>query len=270
MDSSASQKKSKSSSQILNGFVLKLIALIAMTIDHIAIVLQKLGESNDILQPDNTMISDSTYEVMRIIGRCAFPIFCFMIVEGFCYTKSLTKYILRLAIFSIISQVPYNLGLRDKVFVHTDLNIFFTLTFGLCTIAFIRFCINKLRNHPENSMLFYAASIVGLSLAMYLADTLYMSYGSYGIILICIFYFTRVPDKDFYDEGRAIKYICLQLLAVIIATLIFQSGIQIYCAIAFVFIIMYNRKKGPNLKYLFYMYYPIHLLILYSLYFIIK
>lgn len=87
----------------LNATTLKIIAVITMLIDHIAYVLQIYSYSY------------STYHIMRIIGRIAFPIFAFMIAEGAKHTRDIRKYLLRLLIFAFISEVPFDLAFDGKI-----------------------------------------------------------------------------------------------------------------------------------------------------------
>ena len=89
----------------MNTYKLKLIAIITMLIDHIAAV----------LIPSDTML----WLVMRCIGRLAFPIFVFLLVEGFHHTRDVKKYLLRLGAFALISEVPF-----DLAFYGTDARIY--------------------------------------------------------------------------------------------------------------------------------------------------
>ena len=84
----------------LNGFCLKVIAMVTMLIDHAAIVFLIPGE---------------TYINLRIIGRIAFPIFCFLLAEGAIYTHSLKKYTARLAVFALLSEIPFNVAIYGSI-----------------------------------------------------------------------------------------------------------------------------------------------------------
>lgn len=249
----------KTDFRIINGFMLKIIALIAMLIDHLGVILYSYDSNISI-------ISESTYTIMRIIGRITFPIFCFMIAEGFYYTRNIKKYLIRLSVFALISQIPFSLAFYQTVFVLKKLNIFFTLVFGLLAIKSIDFFLRRIQTPKNNPLVLYAFSLIILILILYLAEALCLSYGAYGILLILVFYLFRIPDKDFTTDSATLKYICTQFVLVFILTYALSGELQFYCLISFVFIIMYNRRKGPGLKYLFYLFYPIHLLLLYVLY----
>ncbi len=95
----------------MNSFQLKIIACILMAIDHIGAI----------IYTDN--------DLYRVIGRLSFPIFAFLLTEGYMHTKNLKKYFLRLFIFAIIPQIPYSLAFGMDI-----LNIFFTLFFGMLAI----------------------------------------------------------------------------------------------------------------------------------------
>lgn len=97
----------------LNSFQLKCIAVITMIIDH----------TGAVLFPDNM--------TLRYIGRIAFPIFCFLLVEGFFHTRDVRKYMLRLGMFAVISEIPYDLAFRDTVIEFEHQNVFFTLFIGV-------------------------------------------------------------------------------------------------------------------------------------------
>lgn len=98
----------------VSGFSLKIIACIAMLIDHIGavVVLVGVGSKNLASLGPNIML----YYYSRMIGRIAFPIFAFLVVEGFVHTRDIKKYALRMLIFSLISQIPYNLAFGNRIF----------------------------------------------------------------------------------------------------------------------------------------------------------
>ena len=97
----------------INSFQLKWIAVITMIIDH----------TGAVLFPDDM--------VFRYIGRIAFPIFCFLLVEGFFHTRDVRKYMLRLGLFALISEIPYDLAFRDTVLEFEHQNVFFALLLGV-------------------------------------------------------------------------------------------------------------------------------------------
>ena len=118
----------------LSGSTLKMIAIVTMFIDHIgAVIVERM------LLTGNTGVY--TYEqiyildrVLRSIGRLGFPLFCFLLVEGFQHTKHVGKYACRLLVFALISEIPFNLAFSGSVFFSTYQNVFFTLLIGLITM----------------------------------------------------------------------------------------------------------------------------------------
>ena len=125
----------------LSGSALKIIAIVTMLIDHIAatviIRILKFGGYNDGLY--------QLYRVMRNIGRIAFPIFCFLLVEGFMHTRDREKYALRLGCFAAVSEIPFDLAFNGKVLEVGYQNVFFTLLLGLLTMMAYDAVMNQSR-----------------------------------------------------------------------------------------------------------------------------
>lgn len=210
----------------LNSFQLKCIAVITMIIDH----------TGAILFPDNM--------VFRYIGRIAFPIFCFLLVEGFFHTRDVRKYMLRLGIFAVISEIPYDLAFRDTVLEFEHQNVFFTLLIGVIMM----YAMELNREWP--------VKIVELFLAMWAAAFLNTDYRFKGILLIALYYFLY-------------QYKWTKHAAGVVWNLIWNREIQMYGALASIFLIFYNGDKGASMKYFFYLFYPLHLLVLYGLHYLL-
>lgn len=214
----------------MNVFILKIIALTTMIIDHYGAIFQ----------------GDIAF--FRIVGRLAFPIYCFLLVEGYFHTNNVKKYAKRLFIFALISEIPFDLAFYGKVgFVHQ--NIFFTLFIGLVAIHFIE---NK-----EGKYKFNKNTVI--IIAGVLSLLLYVDYNVIGITYILAFYFTRnyIKQKKFKTIG--ITMIIVNLMS---------SYLQQFSLLALPLIYFYNGKLGPKnktLQILFYAAYPLHLLIFYIL-----
>ena len=104
--------------QGISGYWLKLIAVISMLIDHTsAVILEQIPGL------------EAPAFFMRIIGRAAFPIYCFLLVEGFYHTRSRAKYAGRLFLFALISEVPFDLAFSRRMWDFSSNNVFFTLLF---------------------------------------------------------------------------------------------------------------------------------------------
>ena len=215
--------------KFLSNFDLKIIAIITMTIDHIGAIVYP------------------NIDIFRIIGRVSFPIFAFLLVEGFNHTSNKLKYFLRLILFAIITQPIY-----DYTFNNHELNILFTFSLSfllLSSLEFIKKIINKCSKGIEN----YLYKTVFYSL-IYILFTLFsiilnVDYQALGISLVFIFYL--VPNLY-------LSFLLYLLAVIFLAT----NTIQFYSLLSFLFIYMYNGEKGKSIKYFFYLYYPLHLLIL--------
>lgn len=195
----------------------------------------------------------SKFSFFNLIGRISFPIFAFQTVQGYIHTKDLKKHIMKLFIFACISQIPYMLF--STTFTNSfTLNIFFTLFLGLLTL----FVYDKCKNKILGFLFVVFASIIG--------KLIHIDYGAFGILLIFVFYFFK--DKKVL---MAISTIVLCFAKYIPSIIQFPSLYlhYLYCglftSLSLIFILLYNKKEGPKAKYFFYIFYPLHLLILYFL-----
>lgn len=215
----------------MNRNVLKIIAVLSMLVDHIGAYFFP-----NIL-------------VFRIIGRLAFPIFAFFIAEGWKHTRSKKKYFLTLCLFAIISQVPYYF-LKGAIY----LNILFTFILSLGIIYFIE----MFKNSSISSML----GVAGVFLVSAIGSMLGMvDYGLLGVLLPAIFYFINLKELKFFIAGLILVLISLK--SIIFSGVIFENFIQLFSLFALVLIWFYNGEKGKiNLKYFFYIFYPVHLAII--------
>ncbi len=212
--------------KLLNGFQLKMIAIITMLIDH----------TGAILLPQ--------YFGLRIIGRVAFPIFCFLLVQGALHTRNIKKYMLRLGLFALISEIPFDLAFNRTLFYWQSQNVFFTLLIGVFTIWISEQFAQKSEEFDfgfKQGIVFGVASI----LAHYLGS----DYGAYGILIIGAMY-------AFHDK------LYLMMISYGVLTYFLSEGIQRYSALALLPIAVYNGERGRQIKLLFYVFYPVHLLVL--------
>lgn len=240
----------------LNAFDLKLIAVITMLVDHIGASIVPLWAALNDMQLQygfgNGGISD-VYMVMRSIGRMAFPIYCFFIVEGFHYTHSKKKYALRLLLFALISEVPFDYALNQgNLFDITSNNVFFELLLGLLAIWAIDYA--RYVDVPAGVSIFAVptAAISMCFLGGILAETCEFDYGFAGIFTIIVMYLLY--------EKRIIGFI----IGVVILA-IMSSSLELFALIMVIPLYFYNGQLGPNnkaIKWGFYAFYPVHLLIL--------
>lgn len=217
----------------INGAQLKYIAFASMFIDHfnkaiITLFLTGSGVLNII-----TTIFD-------VLGRIAFPIFAFMIVEGFFKTKSRWKYLRNLLVFATISEIPYDM-FQSAVFINTwSQNILWGLALGLFTIM----VIDKLKEKIKKRPLWIFVSIFIVALSSLGSMLISADYEYYAIIIIYIYYL-------FYDK---------RLLASGLGYLVIIK--EIYAILGFATVLLYNGEKGKQNKTFNYLFYPVHLLIL--------
>ena len=217
----------------LNSTQMKYIAFVSMFIDHFnkAIITSLLNYQQPLV-----FISS----LFDIIGRIAFPIFAFMIVEGFYKTNSRWKYLRNLLVFAVISEIPYDM-FQSKVFINNrSQNIMWALALGLLTLIII----DKLKVKIKNKYIWIFVSVIIVAINAILATLLSFDYDYYSIIIIFILYI-------FYDKrfvGSLLSYL------VIIK--------EVYAILGFAIINLYNGEKGRQNKLFNYLFYPVHLLIL--------
>src|SRR5699024_4762737 len=118
----------------LSGSTLKWIAMVTVIIDHMgAASLLPLLNSRQLVTFDYSL-AYTAYTSFLLLRRIAFPIFCFLLVEGFFYNSNKEKYAIRLGIFALISEIPFNLAISQQFFDLAYQNVFFTLLLGLLAL----------------------------------------------------------------------------------------------------------------------------------------
>lgn len=240
------------------GSTLKLIAITTMLIDHIgAAILERMLVNNGILGIDYSNLENSmgffqsnaflliADMVLRLIGRLGFPIFCFLLIEGFTHTRNVWKYAFRLFLFAFISEVPFDLAFNGTVFYMDYQNVFFTLFLGLCALIVIKFIEDKMNNLVLRYLLIIPASILFMLLA-YLLKT---DYAAMGVLTIIVMYLLR--NKKVLEMAAG----CIILTV--------MSLMEITSFFTLIPVSKYNGERGLKLKYVFYAFYPVHLFILY-------
>lgn len=312
----------------ITGSTLKIIAIVTMLIDNIgAIVLNRMLSTRGLeeITEDNVAHFFETngdlfliFIITRMIGRLAFPIFAFLLIEGFVHTRSVLKYALRLLAFAIVSEIPFDLAFEGKFFYLQYQNVFFTLLIGLLVMAGIK----KVSDGVIGMRLLTAVSIIGVVSGGYalvdsapgIIDLIYkrfievqdtiVSRDGFKIILIIsislILLFVYVFLVKKYTMQKANKWFSIIAVTIIgmyiasflktdysgfgILTIVIMYGFRrshtksmlsgcialtVMSIIEFpafsnlLFIRRYNGERGLKLKYLFYAFYPIHLLVLY-------
>lgn len=255
----------------ITGTGLKYIALLTMFIDHFAAVLllKILLQTTD---PDTYMQWYHIYMMCRRIGRIAFPIFCFLLVEGFYYTHSRTQYAVRLGIFALLSELPFDLALRTPPGLEFEnQNVFFTLFLGLLAMM--------LMEHFEEKK---ALQLLSLLFCSFIAFVLCTDYGSMGVVLIGIFYFFRGNRHLLYPSvacwllvGQMPQHMIRFFIqpdpqytfSTYFEKVLLPNGLlEFWGIISLFFIANYKGQKGRSFpKYFFYIFYPAHLLLLWGI-----
>ena len=184
----------------ISGSTLKLIAVITMIIDHVAAgILIRYLFRNGIHDLDINNMSAvnqwmdqnaalfSTYNAMRLIGRIAFPIYCFLLVQGFEYTHNRLKYAARLLMFAAISEIPFDLLFKGQILEFGYQNVFFTLFFGLAVMMGLRWVEENLGGRMFTPLLYLIVIAAGMAAAQ-LAKT---DYAAIGVLCIVVTYLFR-------------------------------------------------------------------------------
>ena len=221
----------------LSGPALKLAACITMLIDHVgASCIEATYEVADRTPPQILQLD----LVLRFIGRLAFPIFCFLLVEGFLHTHDVKKYIGRLFLFGLLSEVPFDMAFFRTPFYRGAQNVYWTLALGVLAMALMQ----KFQDAEGTIAWTGRFAALGCAVVAQLAGT---DYGAIGVALIVALYLTR--------NNR--KYQCI-IGAVMML-------FELTAPLAFVLIWFYNGQRGrcPQwAKWAFYGFYPVHLSLL--------
>lgn len=223
----------------LTGNQLKLLALISMTLDHIGLMFEWL--------PPETRL------LLRIAGRLAFPIFAFMIAEGCRHTRDMRRYFTTLAVCGVVCQGVYLVFLKS---FYMCVFVTFSLSVGL--IWLVR--IAKSRKTP----FWYGAFFAGVLAAFFLAEILpeLLPGTDYGIDYD--FIGIMIPVCVYLCWGKWMQLAVCGVLLALLASYSFDP--QKYSLLALPLLALYNGKRGKwKLKWLFYFYYPAHLVFLWTL-----
>ena len=219
--------------QVLDGTVLKIIAMISMVFDHVG----------DLFFPSLMW--------PRMIGRLAMPLFSFCMAEGYAHTRDRKKYLLRMGLFALISEIPFDLAFEGRIGLSHQ-NIM--LTFFLSILALMSY--DGIRGGkdaeakpvpPGKTLLAWLVVAAFAALALLLrAD-----YTVFAVIAVFLFYVLR-QKHPLIRSGAGVAFLSL------------TRTVGYYCATGFSIIplALYNGKKGRGLKWLFYVFYPGHLLLL--------
>ena len=222
----------------VDSFTLKMIAITAMVADHVG------------------YLFFPQIMIFRIVGRLTLPIMAFLITEGYRRTRDVKRYMVRLGIFALISMMPYHL-----VFQHSYFNMLFDLLFGLITIYVSDMLDKEWKKWGVVLFFFIIAFLIGTD-------------GALGAsVLVYLFHRYRNNFKKM-TCAMVILYF-LQVIGLVIMSIFtnnsniihnYTTWIRPFALCSLFLIYKYNGKRGKNIKYFFYVFYPGHLLILYLIY----
>ena len=222
----------------LSGTALKRLALCSMLLDHLGASCLEAGvfsRPGPISEPLLTLDL-----CLRWAGRLAFPLYCFLLVEGFLHTHSLRQYAGRMLAFALVSELPFDLAFFHTPFYWSHQNVYWTLALGVLAMAALRHFQTAAGAATWQGLLCAGGCI----LLAYLAQT---DYDGIGVIIICALYLTRTNRK----------WQCL------VGAVLF--AFEITAPLAFVFLWFYNGQRGAcskAQKWGFYLFYPAHLALL--------
>ena len=210
---------------------------------------------------------------MTYLGRLAFPIFAFQIVEGFFHTSDIRKYAKRLLIFGLISEIPFNLMFSASPIYPFHQNVMFTLLIGLLAINELEklHTFPKAGEVPKSAII--KALIVGIlkTIGLLLLSIVgFTDYGGYGVLTIILFYLCYRAKFSWLFQLVGMIYINIFALKglsipIIIGGSEFMFPTQGFAVFSLLLIWLYNGKKGRSskaLQYGFYAFYPAHMLVL--------
>ena len=241
--------------KLLSGNILKIIGCIAMLIDHLGAIIFP-----EVL-------------VLRIIGRIAYPIFAFMLVEGCIYTRNRLKHLLLIFGMAIFIQVGYSLFMHDYSF-----SIFAVFSISIILIYIYDYLVKlseDIKSTGDNKnkkillfilLLLIALIIITSVIILDIKTTLLLAgYGFQGALIPVILYIVKKACNN--------NYITLGVFIVLIvgSALMRKELYNLFSLCAILLLLLYNDKKGKyNIKYFFYLFYPLHIIIIYLIYLLIN
>ncbi|MBC2870788.1 hypothetical protein H7271_04135 [Bittarella massiliensis] len=231
----------------LSGFGLKWLAVCTMLVDHIgAAILEPVfllplyglykggGGLPGWYEP--LLLADMA---LRAVGRLAFPLFCFLLAEGFCHTRDRRRYALQLLTFALLSEIPFDLAFALTPFSPDCQNVYFTLFFGVLSLQLLVWLEGRA-----------LLQVLGVGLCCLAAAGLSADYGAMGVLLVALFYLTRRQPAARAAMGSA--------------ALLSLGASEIPALFSLLPISLYSGEKGQGPKWFFYWFYPLHLLLLWG------
>ena len=225
----------------ISGAELKRIAMCCMFLDHFAAVFLKPAVLLTAYE-----VRSIQYWLLSGIGRIAFPIYSFLVVEGFLKTRNARNYMLRLGLCGLGSEIPYDMAFSCRIIDWHSQNVLFTMFLGLMALVLIRHLNDGREETVRRST--GVMTIVGIFLLAVLAEFTRCDYGAIGVFLIVSMYLFR--KREIWRD-----LVSGMLLVVL-------SPFEAAAAAAIPLIHRYNGERGIQSKYGMYLFYPGHLLLL--------
>ena len=262
----------------MSTFVVKILAMTVMFGDHLSHIIYNYNREMAI--------------ACNCIGRIAMFLFCFQVVLGYKNTRNIKKYMSRMLIFAVISQ-PIYIVYKKYTGFSPELNVIFTLFFGLTCLCILN--AHKTENgkmifsekkdiikEPIGNIIKKIVAITLICLIIYIVDEIYgIDYGYPAVLLIIAMYIFYPFNKKYEIIKRIIYCICILIFSIYETFSAFEvkdfSEINdkgyaclfgLFCIIGGLITFLYNGKKGPNIKWITYLFYPLHLVILIFIYLI--
>ena len=211
----------------MNSFHLRMLAMITMLIDHVGAT----------FFPEEMGL--------RFIGRIAFILFAFLTAEGMYYTKNKNAYIKRLLLCGVLSEIPFDLMVSGQLFTLEMQNVCFVLALGVIACKLL-----EERKQRETIV-----TLLGLGGVLAITYYIPMDYGLAGVISVVIMYYLNHTRKS--RVIGAVGSVAVTMLV---------SPLQVFALLAVPFVYFYNEEQGKRYGYFFYLFYPLHMLIIWLVY----
>ena len=230
----------------LTSFDLKLLAMVCMLCDHMWA----------------TVVAGADW--LTCVGRLAFPLFAFMIAEGYCRTHDKKKYRRRLLLWAVLSEIPFNLMAAGGLIYPFHQNVLFTFYLSLLILGRVE------RAARRGRVLRWVFIAAWAALGYVLGFVTFVDYFGYGIFMVILFYITRGLPKAWLWQLVGMVYINVHLMKGLVYPVEvlgqrFTIPQQAFALLALIPIWLYNGQQGPYNKTIrrgFYAFYPVHMLCL--------
>ena len=246
--------KVKSRCGFLSAFELKILACLFMLIDHIGVVLFP------------------QYEWMRIVGRLSYPLFAFCIAEGCRYTKNKLRRFLSVFVLGVICEIAF--VVTQGMYIG---NILLTFSISILLIYLLQYAKKKYLENTKNGVLLFALFAVSIVLTFVFCRYVGVEYGFFGVMtpVFVTLFDDESKDGDNKYKNKSKRFVSCLLFAVSLLMMSLLNpplgSIQLWCLLSVLLVLLYNGQKGRySFKYGFYLFYPIHILVIQGIYVLVS